>query len=107
MTEKQFYEITEWQSKTFGEATALSKIAHLKEEIEELLSDLQTNSDHKRSEWADCFILLFGAAKLDGMTFGDIISAIDDKMKVNYARKWGKPKENGVVNHIRTESENY
>jgi hypothetical protein len=41
------------------------------------------------------------------MAYRDIISCIDDKMGVNYKRKWGKPKENGVVNHLRNESETY
>ena len=42
MTEQQFNEISLWQKETFGQATPLSKIAHLAEELEELVSDLQT-----------------------------------------------------------------
>ena len=114
MTEKQFLDITKWQEETFGEATPLSFLAHLagdnpdpNSEIGELVSEIKADSEHKRYEWADCFILLFGAAKQDGMAYRDIISCIDDKMGVNYKRKWGKPKENGVVNHLRNESEIY
>jgi hypothetical protein len=107
MTEKQFLEITKWQEETFPASTAISKIIHLEEELIELVSEIKANTEHKRYEWADCFILLFGAAKQDGMAYRDIISCIDDKMGVNYKRKWGKPKENGVVNHLRNESETY
>jgi NTP pyrophosphatase (non-canonical NTP hydrolase) len=101
MNLEQFEEITKWQKETFGRATALSKVAHLQEEIMELINDLKSNSEHKRLEFADCFILLFGAAAQDGMSYSDICQAIDDKMKINKLRKWGEPKENGVVNHIK------
>ena len=53
-------------------------------------------------EFADCFILLFGAAAADGMSYTDICSCIEEKMKINYKREWGEPDENGVVNHIKT-----
>lgn len=105
MTQLQFYEITKWQKETFGNATALSKIAHLKEEIKELEFDLENNNEEsKRLEFADCFILLLGAAAADGWYFEDICNAIHDKMGINYKRKCGKPKENGVINHIKTEN---
>jgi hypothetical protein len=52
-------------------------------------------------EFADCFILLFGAAASDGMSYDDICKAIDEKMEINFNRKWGKPNNDGVVNHIR------
>jgi hypothetical protein len=55
----------------------------------------------RRLEFADCFLLLFGCAAADGMTFADICQAIDDKMVINRKRNWGKPDENGVVNHIK------
>lgn len=100
MKEQQFNKITTWQKETFGQATPLSKLAHLAEELKELQADLETNSKGKRHEFADAFILLFGAAASDGMTYQDICTAIDEKMAINYFRKWGLPKENGVVNHI-------
>lgn len=109
MTEEQFNSITKWQNETFGQATTLSKIAHLAEEMQELVDSIK-DIDHtvdngkeraKRLEFADCFILLFGAAASDGMTYRNIIDCIDEKMVINKNRKWGKPKENGVVNHIK------
>lgn len=110
MESKQFKEVTEWQIKTFGHATALSKIAHLKQEIKEL--EVAINNEDKtvvlfeaieetRMEFADCFILLFGAAASYGMTYQDIVDAINEKMRINVNRKWGNPDANGVVNHIK------
>ena len=101
MIKKQFTEITKWQKKTFGQATPLSKISHLGEELAELKHDLINNEPERRLEFADCFILLFGAASADGMSYEDIISCINEKMAINYNRKWGVPKQNGVVNHIK------
>lgn len=101
MTEQQFIEITKWQKETFGQATPLSKISHLAQELQELVEDLKNNGPGKRLEFADCFFLLFGAAAADGMTFQDIVAAIQEKFEINKSRKWGKPDENGVVNHIK------
>lgn len=101
MTQEQFIKITSWQESTFGQATSLSTLNHLFEELKEVCLDIVANNPEKRLEFADCFILLFGAAKRDGMTYEDICNAIDEKMEINYKRKWGKPKENGVVNHIK------
>lgn len=87
MTEEQYEMISKWQKETFGAATSLSKIAHLKEELLELEDDIMDNKEEKRLEFADCFILLFGAANSDGMSYEDICNAIEEKMKINMARK--------------------
>lgn len=101
MREEQYLDINEWQKETFGQATSLSKLTHLTDEIEELKSDLKTNNPHKRLEFADCFILLFGAAASDGMTYEDICDAIEEKMGINKKRTWGTPNEDGVVFHVK------
>jgi hypothetical protein len=101
MTQKQFLEITEWQKKTFEQATPLSKLAHLAQELPELNYDLINNKPERRLEFADCFFLLFGAAAADGMSYEDICAAIQEKFEINKARKWGKPDADGVVNHIK------
>lgn len=101
MTKEQFIAITTWQHKKFKHATALSKIAHLKQEIEELIADLKNNNPEQNMEFADCFILLFGAANSAGLNYQNIIEAIDEKMKINYSRNWGNPNEDGVVNHLK------
>lgn len=102
MTEQQFIQTATWQKQTFPQGTSLSKLAHLKQEVQELENDLKTNNPEKRLEFADCFLLLFGAAASDGMTYEDICNAIQEKHEINLKRKWGKPDENGVVNHIKT-----
>ncbi len=99
MTKDLFLETTQWQNETFKKATALSKLAHLKEELQELRNDIENNSSEKRLEFADCFILLFGAAASSGLDYDDIQEAIKEKMVVNYQRKWGKPNEDGYVKH--------
>lgn len=103
MTKEQFESISEWQNKTFGHATALSKVEHLKQEVKELRNDLKVNSSHARLEFADCFILLFGAAASYGYEYEDIQCIIAEKMDINIHRKWGNPDKNGVVNHIKEE----
>jgi len=100
MTEELFNEVTKWQKETFGEANSLSKIAHLSEELSELSYDLVYKKPDVRLEFADCFFLLFGAAKANGMSYQDICSCIKEKFEINKKRKWGKPNSNGVVNHI-------
>jgi hypothetical protein len=35
------------------------------------------------------------------MSYQNIIDAINQKMEINYQRKWGKPNEDGVVNHLK------
>lgn len=101
MTEKQFAEIAEWQKKTFGLATPLSKLAHLTEEVDELDTAIRSSHPDRRLEFADCFFLLFGAAAADGMTYDDICQAIAEKFEINKARKWGAPDGNGVVKHLK------
>lgn len=101
MTEKQFNEIVHWQKETFQGATTMSKIEHLKEEIEELSISIAIEADDKRLEYADCFMLLFGAAAADGMSYNDICATIDEKMQINRSRQWGSPDEKGVVHHIK------
>lgn len=101
MKKAQFDKITVWQKETFGQATATSKLQHLKQEIEELEIDIAINGLDKRLEFADCFFLLFGAAAADGMTYEDICNAIQEKFEINKARKWGKPDKLGIVNHLK------
>jgi len=101
MNKELFEAITKWQKETFVESTAFSKTAHLQDEVLELRYDLLNNEPNRRLEFADCFILLFGAAADDGMTYEDITKAIEEKFEINKARKWGQPDENGVVKHVQ------
>lgn len=107
MTEQQFNEITAWQKQTFPGATSVSKLIHLAGEdatgeIDELKQEIKFGVSYykMKMEFADCFFLLFGAAAAEGMTYTQIVQAIQEKFEVNKKRNWGKPDANGVVNHV-------
>lgn len=101
MTEELFTEVTQWQKETFKTATALSCANHLVEEAKELVDAITVNAPERNLEYADCLLLIFGAAARDGMSYDDIIEAIVAKMTINRKRKWGTPNEKGYVNHIQ------
>lgn len=101
MNKGQFQFVTHWQRETFPKATALSMIAHLRQELDELVTAIEMDTAVPH-EFADCFMLLYGAADRAGLRHHNIVAAIDDKMAINRLRKWGEPDENGVVNHIKT-----
>lgn len=100
MTEQLFNEATRWQEETFPRATALSKAHHLKKEVKELIVSIETSDPNRRLEYADCFLLIFGSAKANGMSYEDICNAIKEKLEICKNRKWGEPDENGVQEHI-------
>jgi Protein of unknown function (DUF550) len=101
MSKEQLEEVYQWQLKTFGYVKALPNVFHLEQEVLELQHDLTTNAKDRRLEFADCFILLYGAAVADGMSYEDISKAISEKLEINRKRTWGKPDERGVTNHIK------
>jgi NTP pyrophosphatase (non-canonical NTP hydrolase) len=102
-----------WALKTFGATPMAAPLIHLIDEVEkELIPELssQPNDDrkydiahfeHVREEFADCFILLFHAAKKYGLTADEILEAMRSKFEKNKKRKWGKLDENGVSFHIK------
>lgn len=92
-------EITDWQDKTFTEATPLSAAEHLRREVKELIFDL-TNGDFEsaKAEMADCQLLLIAVAHLSEV---DLELAVEEKMAINRLRMWGVPDDQGVVEHIR------
>jgi len=106
MTKEMFEEITTWQKATFTTATPHTALNHLTEEIGELdyeIHEGRTFAGHEekiKAEFADCFLLLFGAAALHGLTYEQICEAINSKMEINKQRTWGKPNAEGYVKHI-------
>lgn len=104
MTEKLFNEIAAWQQDTFPGGTPDSTLHHLLDEIRELRYALRLDPYSSHEELADCMFLIFGCADRMGMSYQDIQDAIAAKFAINKARKWGKPKENGVVNHVEEPS---
>lgn len=99
-----FEEITKWQRATFPKTTPYSAAKHLQEEVEELVNDITTLKsipEKTKAEYADCFLLLFCSADHYGLSYEDICQLIKDKMKINKARKWGEPNQDGYVKHIK------
>lgn len=102
MTKEQFEEVTKWQNETFPAATFFSQLSHLDDEIIELAIEFSSVERKNLSlEFADCFMLLFGAAAKAGMSYEEIYKAINKKMEINKKRKWGKPDERGVYTHVK------
>ena len=63
--EKIYEDLNNWQNIQFPLSDEISKLLHLKEEVEELIKELKTSPrdwDKIRSEYADCFLLLNGRA---------------------------------------------
>ncbi len=101
MNQDLFKEVTDWQKATFTKIDSLGLVYHLEQELDELKTDILRLNPDKRLEFADCFILLMGAAKADGMSYEDICNAISEKLEINKKRVWGEPDSNGVINHIK------
>lgn len=51
-------------------------------------------------EFSDCFMLLFDAARIGGLTLIDIINAMKREFDINKQRIWGEADENGCIHHI-------
>jgi NTP pyrophosphatase (non-canonical NTP hydrolase) len=108
-------EIQQWANKTFGKDWPVTApLHHLKKEVDETIEAINNEqintieNDHDftlirktKTEFADCFILLLNAASRYGMSVADLHTYAKNKMALNRSRSWGKPDENGVVEHIR------
>ena len=87
----------EWSDKTFGEnRKPTAPLNHLKKEVQEVLEQ-----PYDIEEYADCFLLLMDSARLSGFNMDDLYFASQQKFNKNKNRTWGKPDENGVVEHVR------
>jgi len=88
-----------WADATFGRPRKPEgPIAHLRKEVEEL-----AENPGDRLEYADCLMLLLDAYRLAGGYADDLVTAGFQKLEINRQRQWGKPDENGVVEHIRNQ----
>lgn len=115
-------EIRCWSDQAFGNAQRTKAILfHLKKEVPEAIEAVRQKEkvDHDGSvgvgefyrksknaafEFADCFMLILDAASHFGMTANDLFMVTKEKLEINKTREWGKPDENGVVEHIRQKS---
>src|SRR4029079_7676704 len=116
-------EVDHWQRKQFGHdefnynRTIVAMLCHLEDEIGELKSAADTfwvnpnkrepknspdiGSDEIREEFADCFMLIIGAAAKFGLTAEELIEDTYTKLQHNKNKQWGEPDERRVVNHIK------
>ena len=112
-------DIKQWSDETFGSQRTGKPIAHhLKKEIDEVIDAIEvlehdifnTKGDVRRVYWekhnrvkfelADCLTLLLDVASHENINVNDLLDASFEKLEINKKRKWGKPDENGVVEHI-------
>jgi len=113
-------DIKKWSDGAFGVHRTGKPIAHhLKKEIDELITALDvfhqgTYSDnitvgamqvvnkrhHILMESVDCFTLLLDVLAHEQFDVNELVEASYFKLEINKKRKWGKPDENGVVEHI-------
>src|SRR4051812_47870137 len=82
-----------WASKTFPEATALSSLEKLKEEIKEIQLDI-SRGIKRPEEYADAIMCLFDSAKRHGITPEEIQESYAKKIEINKNRKWVKNPDN-------------
>lgn len=104
MRRDQYKSICEWQRKVFTKATPLSCAKHLREEVQELIDNLELGSDIKYEEIADCFLLLVGVCNMMNINYDTLTAIIDNKMIINRKRKWQET-EGGYMKHIPEKQE--
>lgn len=85
-----------WADATFPREGVAQKLEHLSEELTELRSD-----PCDLEEWADCFSLLFDAARKHKLSPEQITLSIRDKFEKNKLRKWDDGGQNGVYHHVK------
>jgi len=102
-------EIKKWSDSTFGNHRTGTPIAyHLKKEIDEVIVALENHhkgaddgtKNRVKFELVDCLTLLVDIAAHEDINMFDLVDASFEKLEINKKRKWGKPDENGVVEHI-------
>ena len=113
--QKLMNDIAEWSDATFGDGQRNPAITyHLKKEVTELIDAIEKyqkceskeNLNKACFEFADCFMLLLDSASHFGMTAGNMLWYTEEKLSINKNRKWGKPDENGVIEHIQGHGNN-
>lgn len=86
----------QWSQETFGDVGPIGPLKHLSKEALEAAAE-----PGDLSEWADMQFLLWDAQRRAGISDGEIIAAMEEKLKVNMARKWPEPKGGEPRLHIK------
>ena len=94
------FEVGMFSDTTFGtKRPYTAPLHHLKKEVDECIES------GSLEEFADCLLLLMDAyrKRFNGknMHDSDLIEACLKKLEVCKKRDWGKPDENGVIEHLR------
>lgn len=90
--------IAEFSDKTFGkDRPYTAPLHHLKKEVVEAIESGEIE------EFVDCLLLLLDAYRKRFPDFDTqiLLNCCDEKIQTLYKRRYGKPDENGVVEHIR------
>jgi len=96
----------EWSKKIFTEATAISSLRKLEDEIkevEEMIVDYpfgHSKDEKLHEEYADCLMCLFDSAGRLGITPETIFKAFEKKLIINENRNWVKNKNN-TYSHVK------
>lgn len=89
-------EHAEWSDATFGDVGPIGPLKHLSKEALEAAAE-----PDDMSEWADMQFVLWDAQRRAGISDGEITAAMEEKLKVNMARQWPKPKDGEPRLHIK------
>jgi hypothetical protein len=92
-------QIGEWANRTFPESTSATILAHLRDEVVELMD---AEPAQRAAEAADCFLLLLHLAHRDGFSLFD---AGVVKAAINAKRTWASvTNERGYFGHVKDEA---
>lgn len=89
-------EHAEWSQSTFGDVGPVGPLKHLSKEALEAAAE-----PGDLSEWADMQFLLWDAQRRAGVTDEQITLAMIEKLAINKARRWPKPKDGEPRLHIK------
>ena len=90
-----------WSQETFGKDTERGPIGALKHlELEAREAQDAVGTPAIREELADCFLLLFDAARRAGMSAEELVREATKKMAKNKKRKWQVPVNDEPVLHV-------
>lgn len=88
-----------WSLETFPEATPISSLRKLEEEIKEIEANINAGKKDPE-EYADALKCLLDSAGRDGIFLPEIIRAFAVKLEKNKQRKWKKNPDNSY-SHVK------
>lgn len=103
----------QWTKENFPASGAKASLIHLQEEIKEVIEEIDSEFPTPTSEegialmeYADCFICLITAAGKSGFAIQELFKAIENKMNINYKRKWVLNPDN-TYSHVKEPQPQY